>query len=182
MSFDDAFVAQPGLQWDSKTFNECRNEMALRGCTLWPDVDRSYVPLTAGVALLPHLSFNRKGELVTINMQKIMRGGDITAAQCERVHSQMLDHLDAQWGRGKPREDDGSGSKWTERKTPKGRKYSQSNEGTMVFFQLEDFNALPDGRKISILSHYTATLPDCWVSVYFDGPKSLERPPLEEPD
>lgn len=180
MSFDDAIIAETGIRWDGESFRTCRDEMPIRGCTLWA-ADDSYAPLITGVALLPHLSFNQKAELTTVDMTKRLRG-TVTPAQCERAHGQLLDYLDAEWGPGKSREK--LPGDMLERTTPKGRTFYRSpREGSVFVLNLEDFNKLPDGRKVTIISHYTAaneySEADCWLSIYFDGPKSLERPPSE---
>lgn len=183
MAFDDAFTAQPGIRWDGESFQKCRDEMPLKGCSLAPNVEDSYVPLTAGVALLPSLSFNQDGKLVTIDMTKILRG-NIAPRQCERVHGQLLDYLDAEWGPGKASGHDPKNA--VKRTTPKGRTfYHTAGSGPVFVFDVEDFSVRPDGRKITIISHYTAkseySPADCWVSIYFDAPKSLERPQIEFP-
>lgn len=182
MSFDDAIIAQTGVRWDGESFRKCRDEMPIRGCTLWASED-SYVPLTAGVALLPHLSFNQKAELTTIDMTERLEG-EVTPAQCERAHGQLLDYLDAEWGPGKSRETEYR--KLLKRTTPKGRVFYRTTDGESVFvMDIEDFNKLPDGRHLSIISHYSKaseyTKARCWLSIYFEGPKNLERPPYEQP-
>lgn len=180
MTFDDALTVEPGVRWGSESFQDCRDEMPLKGCTLDPS-EESYVSLTAGVALLPALYFNREGALYTVRMQKVMRG-DISLAQCEHAHGALLDYLDYEWGSGTvPIR--GKGPQ-VNRKTPKGRTFFRTGgPGPVFVMDIEDFSKRPDGRKITILSHYTAkseyTPADCWLGIYYDGPESIERPPPE---
>src|SRR5690348_3280978 len=58
MSFDDAITAASGIQWDGESFQKCRNEIPVKGCSLSADPERSYRPGLAGMELMPTLDFN----------------------------------------------------------------------------------------------------------------------------
>jgi len=158
---------------------KCRDEMPLRGCPL-DSTGGSRVPLTAGVALLPTVIFNREGKLAAIRLRKFLRG-DIKPAQCERAYGQLFDYLRETWG---PPTASSSIKRAMLKKSPlKAREFVPSTgDGAVV--GRETFHAQPDGRQINLQSSYigaTETAPAvCHLSIYYRGPESLQ-PPEERP-
>lgn len=182
MSFDDAFAAESGISWEGMSIRECRDEIPIKGCMLRPDEDRSYSPLFAGVAFLPRLQFNLDGVITQIVLDKELQS--TTPAQCEGAHGRVLDQLAKKWG---ARSSNKSRNDLLIKKTPAGANYGRSKSTTEGIFvtDTERFNELADGREISLLStfmpksEYSASR--CSISIYYVGPKSLARAPIEEP-
>jgi hypothetical protein len=183
MSFDDAFTAQSGIEWDGQSFRECRDQIPVRGCTLWANDDRSYAPLYAGVALLPRVQFNLDGVITDITLAKSLKSA--TPVQCEAAHGRVLDQLIKDWGN---RKTDKPGAASILRRSAGGTIFGRTkgSAGGIFVMNLERFNELPDGRGISLLTTYIPkseySPSSCDIGVYFDGPKSFTRAPIETPE
>jgi hypothetical protein len=183
MSFDDAITAAPGIQWDGESFQKCRNEIPVKGCSLSADPERSYRPSFAGMELMPTLDFNEDGKLTDLRIGRIYKAG-VTAAQCEAMHGRLLDKLTSMFGQ-RSYEPKGADKAMVVRTSPGGNTYHRSRSVTPVMVAgVEDFRVTTDGGKISLLTTFNAgseyTDPECFIDVYVDGPKSLPRRPLEK--
>jgi len=183
MSFDDAITAARGIEWDAESFHKCRNEIPVKGCSLAADLERSYRPSFAGMALVPTLDFNEDGKLTDLRIGRIYKAG-VTAAQCEAMHGRLLDKLTSMFGQ-RSYEPKGADKAMLVRRSPGGNSYHRSKSVTPVMVAgIEDFRTATDGSKISLLTTFTAGSeyadPECFIDVYVDGPKSLRRRPLEK--
>lgn len=180
MDFDDALTAYPGVAWQAESLRRCRVEMPSRGCTLIP-AEESRVPRTAGVALLPVVSFNREGKLSAIALRSFLRG-DVRPAHCGRAHGQLLHHLNKTWG--SPAASSSDAHEMQVRSVPGGRELLPGTRDGAVIGR-ETFHVQPDGRRVILLSRYigaTASAPAvCHLSIYYRGPNSLQPPPEERP-
>lgn len=178
MNFDDAVTAHPGVVWEAASLGRCRAEMPLVGCTL-RSAAGSRVPPTAGVALLPSVTFNRQGQLAAIRLSMFVRA-NMAPARCERAYGQLLDGLYDTWSA--PTEYRWRGRGTLRRSTPKGREFLLGLEERAIVGR-ETFHVQPDGRQIILRFGYIgATDPDpatCELSVHYRGPEGLQ-PPTEE--
>ena len=181
MTFEDALTAHSAVEWDPKSSARCREEMRRKGCTLIPAAG-SRVPLTAGVALLPTVIFNREGKLAGVRLGKFLRG-ETELAECEGDYGRLADHLYDRWGA--PTASSSEQGAAPPRSTPKGRRYSLRTTGGGAAAGSETFAVQPDGRKILLLlNHVGATNPAtavCHLSIYYRGPESLQPPAEERP-
>lgn len=180
MGFDDALTVFPGVVWEAESLRKCRAEISSRGCTLIP-AEESRVPRTAGVALLPVVSFNREGKLSAITLRKFLRG-DVRPAHCGRAHGQLLDHLNKTWGSPTASSSDAHGMQGSS--APRGGELlPRTGDGAVI--GRETFHVQPDGRQVILLSRYigaTDSAPAvCHLSIYYRGPESLQPPPEERP-
>jgi hypothetical protein len=179
MSFDDAITAAPGIQWDAESFQKCRNEIPVKGCSLSADPERSYRATFAGMELLPTLDFNEDAQLTDLRMGRIYKA-DVTARQCEAMHARLLDKLTTMFGQART---DKNGAAM---RSPGGNLYHRSKEVSPVMVAgIERFRTASDGSEISLLTTFTAgsapyTEPECFIDIYVDGPKSLRRRPPEK--
>ncbi|MFL6727883.1 MAG: hypothetical protein ACJ8FS_15415 [Sphingomicrobium sp.] len=182
MTFDEAITAAPGIQWDAESFQKCRKEIPVKGCSLSADPERSYRTSLAGMELTPTLDFNEDGRLTDLRMGRIYKAG-VTAAQCESMHGRLLDKLTAMFGQRsyKPK---GADKAMIVRRSPGGNTYHRSKSVNPIMVAgIEDFRVATDGGEISLLTNFDAgseyTEPDCFIDIYVDGPKSLRRRPVE---
>jgi len=185
MSFDDAITAARGVEWDAESFQKCRNEIPVKGCSLSANPKRSYRPSFAGMELMPTLDFNEDGKLTDLRIGRIYKAG-VTAAQCEAMHGRLLDKLTSMFGQ-RSYEPKGADKAAVVRKSPGGNTYHRSKSVSPVMVAgIEDFRVATDGGKISLLTTFTAgseyTDPECFIDIYVDGPKSLRRAPIDFPD
>jgi hypothetical protein len=183
MSFDDAITAARGIEWDGESFQKCRNEIPVKGCSLSADPERSYRSSFAGMELMPTLDFNEDGKLTDLRIGRIYKAG-VTAAQCEAMHGRLLDKLTSMFGQRsyKPK---GADKAMIVRQSPGGNTYHRSKSVNPVMVAgIEEFRVAADGGDISLLTTFTAgseyTDPECFIDIYVDGPKSLRRRPLEK--
>lgn len=183
MSFDDAITAGRGIEWGGESFQKCRNEIPIKGCSLSADPERSYRPSFAGMELMPTLDFNEDGKLTDLRIGRIYKAA-VTAAQCETMHGRLLDKLTSMFGQRsyKPK---GADKAMIVRQSPGGNTYHRSKSVNPVMVAgIEDFRVATDGGEISLLTTFTAgseyTEPECFIDIYVDGPKSLRRRPLEK--
>lgn len=180
MTIDDAVTAHSGVVWEPTSLRKCRDEISSRGCTLNPAED-SHVPLTAGVALLPSVTFNEEGRLATVHLGRFLRA-IVGAAQCERAYGQLLDDLHDSWGAPMANLSDKRGM--LRRSTPSGREFFLGNGDGAVVGQ-ETFNVQPDGRRIVLRSGYigaTDSAPAaCHLSIDYRGPDRLQPPSEQRP-
>jgi hypothetical protein len=183
MSFDDAITAARGIEWDGASFQKCRNEIPVKGCSLAADPERSYRPSFAGMELLPTLEFNEDGKLTDLRIGRIYEAG-VTAAQCEAIHGRLLDKLTSIFGQRsyKPK---GADKAMIVRQSRGGNTYHRSKSVNPVMVAgTEEFRVASDGGDISLLTTFTAgseyTGPECFTDIYVDGPQSLRRRPLEK--
>lgn len=183
MSFDDAIKAARGIEWDAESFQKCRNETPVKGCSLSANPERSYRPSFAGMELMPTLDFNEDGKLTDLRIGRIYKAS-VTAAQCEAMHGRLLDKLTSMFGQ-RSYEQKGADKGMVVRHSPGGNTYHRSKSVTPVMVAgIEDFRVATDGGKISLLTTFTAgseyTEPECFIDIYVDGSKSLRRRPLEK--
>lgn len=180
MNFDDALIAHPGVVWDAASYRRCRDRMSPRGCTLNP-AEESRVPLIAGVALLPEVTFNQEGKLAAVRLRTLLRG-DIEPAQCGRAHDQLLNFLHQTWD--SPNVSSSDKREMQGRSAPKGRDVLPSSANEAVIGR-KTFHVQPDGRQVILQSSYigaTDSAPAvCHLSIYYGGPESLQPPPEERP-
>ena len=180
MDFEDALTVYPGVVWEAESLRRCRVEIPSRGCLLTP-AEESGFPRTAGVALLPVVSFNREGKLSAITLRKLLRGG-LSPAQCGRAHAQLLDHLSKTWGFPTASSSDANGMQ--DRSAPRGRELLPSTSDGAVIGR-ESFHVQLDGRQVVLLSRHispTDSAPAvCHLSIYYRGPNSLQPPPEDRP-
>jgi hypothetical protein len=184
VSFDDAITAARGIEWDGESFQKCRNEIPVKGCSLSADPQHSYRPSFAGMELMPTLDFNEDGKLTDLRIGRIYKAG-VTAAQCEAMHGRLLDKLASMFGQ-RSYEPKGADKAMVVRKSQGGNTYHRSKSVTPVMVAgIEDFRVATDGGKISLFTTYTAgseyAEPECFIDIYVDGPKSLRRRPIEFP-
>jgi hypothetical protein len=185
MSFDDAITAARGIEWDGESFQKCRNEIPVKGCSLSADPQRSYRPSFAGMALVPTLDFNEDGTLTDLRIGRIYKAG-VTAAQCEAMHGRLLDKLTSMFGQ-RSYKAKGADEAMVIRRSPGGNTYHRSTSVAPVMVAgIEDFRVAADGGKISLFTTFTAgteySEPECFIDIYVDGPKSLRRAPIQFPD
>jgi hypothetical protein len=183
MSFDDAITVAPGIQWDAESFQKCRNEIPVKGCSLSADPDHSYRATFAGMELLPTLDFNEDGKLTDLRIGRIYKAG-VTAAQCEAMHGRLLDKLTSMFGQAS-QDKKGADKAMVIGRSPGGNTYHRSKSVNPVMVAgIEWFRVASDGGEISLLTTFTAgseyTDPECFIDIYVDGPKSLRRRPLEK--
>ncbi|NTZ43852.1 hypothetical protein G7A66_12310 [Altererythrobacter sp. SALINAS58] len=178
MNYGDALTAYPGLVWKAESVRKCRDEMPSSGCTLDP-ADGSRFPLTAGVALLPNVSFNQEGKLAAVRLDQFLRS-NVKPAHCEGAYGQLWDGLQETWG--DPTVSSSDEREVLIRRTPGGREFLLGvNDGAVV--GREAFNVQPDGRQIILRFGYIGASDlapaVCHLSILYLGPKSLQ-PPLEQ--
>jgi hypothetical protein len=183
MSFDDAITAARGIEWDAESFQKCRNEIPVKGCSLSADPERSYRPTFAGMELMPTLDFNEDGKLTDLRIGRIYKAG-VTAAQCEAIHGRLLDKLASLFGPA-AHDEKGAYKAMVVGRSPGGNAYHRSKSVNPVMVAgIERFRVATDGGDISLLTTFTAgseyTDPECFIDIYVDGPKSLRRRPLEK--
>ena len=180
MNFEDALTAHPGVVWDIEPSRNCRAEMPSRGCTL-NAAQASRVSLTAGVALLPTVIFNRNGKLAVLRLGKFLRG-NITPGQCESAYGQLLDRLQKTWGSPTTSPINKSGTLST---TTANRDEFSAVTTDEAVIGGEIFHVQPDGRQIILRSSYIgktdAALAVCHLSIDYRGPDSLQPPQEERP-
>jgi len=180
MSFDDAIAAKPGIEWDGDSFKQCRDEMPVKGCTLWPDYDHSYAPSFAGMALLPNLEFNEAGQLTDVDLLRTFKAA-VTASKCEAIHGRLVDALYDKVGPSSFRPQKGA----LVRRSPGGHEYFRSNSDDVMVAEAE-FRKATDGSMITLLTTFTAgsqyTNAECRPGIYIQGPKALPRRPINTPN
>ena len=179
MSFDEAISASNGIRWDGESFQTCRNQIPVKGCSLTANPEQSSRAEFAGMELLPSLEFNEDGKLTSLNMDRIYRAG-VTPDQCEAIHARLLDKLTLTYGQGKI---EGSKNLFLKNSPAKNLYYRTKGSGGVIVYDNIRFRIATDSSNIVLLTVFVAgseySDSSCYTGFLVDGPKSLHRRPLK---
>lgn len=193
-SFRDAITNVGSDRFNPWGFNECLDDMPLKGCFLSPDTDAAPFVIEGGIPYKLMLDFNKYDRLTDIGL-RYDREGEITREECLSIHARTVDWVTRQYG---PLwASVGKEPRITEKTTPGGNKYLLGDvpRESFVTTPMRTFSSPPPAelrkkpitqwdneRYVSLLSHFIVVdgKPMCGVSLDFNEPESVERRPPEQ--
>lgn len=193
MPFSEAIAADTSIVWSPYGMDDCRKEMATKGCFLTSDSETGMFQPQDGIPFEPQLSFNKYGRLTDLSLSYDQKNA--TRDECLELHNRTLDRIAQENGPMRHQEQKSAeGKEYTDtvQKTKGGVAYrillNKKNRGFITSQNRSHIDGVIFPTKITIdkwnkLAYVMVlgVLVDlgsettCMISIHYTAPPTLER-------